>query len=59
ASSPEIKNRSESTISGDAAVTRILADVNALDHIIEKLIPISMERKSIARSFALYLISVG
>ena len=58
-SSPEIKKRSESTISGEAAVTRILAEVNALDQIIEKLTPIIMERKSIAKSFALYLNIVG
>jgi hypothetical protein len=48
---PEIKNRSESTIKGEAAVTRILADVNALDHIREKITPIRIERKSINKFF--------
>ena len=45
-SSPEIRKRSESTISGGAEVTRIRADVNALDQMTEKLTPISKERKS-------------
>ena len=57
-SNPEIKKRSESTISGEAAVTSILAEVNALDQIKEKLTPIIMERKSIAMSFTLLVISI-
>jgi hypothetical protein len=43
---PEIRNRIESTITGGAEVTRIRADVKALDQISEKLTPISRERKS-------------
>jgi hypothetical protein len=54
-SSPEMKKRSESTISGEAAVTRILADVKALDQMKEKLTPISIERKSIKKSFVEFL----
>ena len=36
---PEIKKRIESTIRGEAALTMILAEVNALDHIKEKVTP--------------------
>ncbi len=47
---PEIKKRIESTIRGEAELTMILAEVNALDHIKEKVTPIRIERKSINKS---------
>lgn len=43
---PAMKNRMESTIKGGAEVTRILAEVKALDQITEKPIPMINERKS-------------
>tara|TARA_B100000945_G_scaffold109982_1_gene87104 strand:- start:172 stop:423 length:252 start_codon:yes stop_codon:yes gene_type:complete len=43
---PEMRKRTERTISGGADVTRILAEVKALDQITEKLTPIRMERMS-------------
>ena len=47
---PEMKKRTERTISGGADVTRILAEVKALDQITEKLTPIRMERMSTGKN---------
>ena len=47
---PEIRKRNERTISGGADVTRILAEVKALDQITEKLTPIRMERMSTGKT---------
>tara|TARA_B000000609_G_scaffold152912_1_gene140858 strand:- start:828 stop:1079 length:252 start_codon:yes stop_codon:yes gene_type:complete len=47
---PEMRKRTERTISGGADVTRILAEVKALDQITEKLTPIRMERMSTGKT---------
>ncbi len=47
---PEMRKRTERTISGGADVTRILAEVKALDQITEKLTPIRMERMSTVKT---------
>ena len=45
-SSPDTKNLIDRIIKGGAPLTRILADEKALDHIIEKTMPITRERES-------------
>ena len=47
---PEMRKRTERTISGGADVTRILAEVKALDQITEKLTPIRIERMSTGKT---------
>tara|TARA_B100000315_G_scaffold82454_1_gene75584 strand:+ start:80 stop:253 length:174 start_codon:yes stop_codon:yes gene_type:complete len=44
---PEIRNLKDKTRKGGALDIRILADVNALDQIIENKMPINMDLKSI------------